>query len=406
MSHLPITSNSAQPAARGAPGGIAPLRSDPSTVSGNAANGAQTGGGAADAQAAGVQATGPFAALLARQIVETGRLDGLKTSLFAPGAAQAAIAVDSGAADSDADRTARDVLDQAAVAANTPVDPANTLAAMLLQLPQESRAPVTGDAAGGAVSPTAGNGNAAGIDIAMFKAASRNDPPAIKPGTDTVKPDTANTAPGKTDAPPIVPDRPIITGALGRDASGRVELPAGPPQPNPNIIQAAASPAISAAMPAILAGSKPADNLQTVAAPLGSSGWAGEFSQKISWMCTQQNQVAELHLNPPDLGPLHVVLKISDNQATALFTSPHGAVREAVENALPKLREMLADNGITLGNTTVSDQSPRDRSTERSMNQGFGATAQQEASGSTAPPPATTQAAPLRRHNGMVDTFA
>ncbi|OGS93386.1 MAG: hypothetical protein A3K04_08340 [Gallionellales bacterium RBG_16_56_9] len=141
--------------------------------------------------------------------------------------------------------------------------------------------------------------------------------------------------------------------------------------------------------------------------PLGSNGWANEFSQKISWISTQQNQVAELHLNPPNLGPLDVVLKISNNQATALFTSPHAAVREAVENALPKLREILADNGIMLGNTTVSDQSPRDRSSDGFMNQSSGKAPPHEAS-DTMPElakllPAT---APAHRHNGMVDTFA
>jgi flagellar hook-length control protein FliK len=126
-------------------------------------------------------------------------------------------------------------------------------------------------------------------------------------------------------------------------------------------------------------------------------------------MSTQQNQVAELHLNPPNLGPLDVVLKISDNQATALFTSPHGAVRDAVENALPRLREMLADNGITLGNTTVSDQ-PRDRSADGFSGNGFGTAAQRESSDEASRlaglSPAAVQPVPMRRHNGMVDTFA
>ncbi|MDP2878869.1 MAG: hypothetical protein Q8N74_05000, partial [Sulfuricella sp.] len=35
----------------------------------------------------------------------------------------------------------------------------------------------------------------------------------------------------------------------------------------------------------------------------------------------------------------------------------HSAVREAIETALPRLREMLADNGIMLGNVTVGSES-------------------------------------------------
>jgi flagellar hook-length control protein FliK len=159
-----------------------------------------------------------------------------------------------------------------------------------------------------------------------------------------------------------------------------------------------------------LANDKITSGLQSISSPLGSRGWAEEFSQKITWMGTQQNQVAELHLNPPNLGPLDIVLKISDNQATALFTSPHSAVRDAVENALPRLREMLADNGIMLGNTTVSDQSPRDRSADGLMNHDSGALARREASDDALEAAGlsltTAQTVPMRRHNGMVDTFA
>jgi flagellar hook-length control protein FliK len=143
----------------------------------------------------------------------------------------------------------------------------------------------------------------------------------------------------------------------------------------------------------------------TFSAPLGHSAWPAEFSQKVSWISTQKNQVAELHLNPPELGPINIVLKISDNQATAQFTSPHSAVRDAIENAMPKLRESLADNGIMLGQATVSDQTPRDNSAHH-MNQRAHSrrmadeTAQAESSMASLPLMTT------RQHKGMVDTFA
>ena len=100
----------------------------------------------------------------------------------------------------------------------------------------------------------------------------------------------------------------------------------------------------------------------TVNTPVNQDKWADEFSQKITWLASSnKDQTAELHLNPPQLGPLDVVIKVSGDQATALFTSPHAAVRDAMEQAMPRLRDMLADNGIMLGNTTVSDQTPRDQ---------------------------------------------
>lgn len=142
----------------------------------------------------------------------------------------------------------------------------------------------------------------------------------------------------------------------------------------------------------------------TIAAPLNSNAWTAEFSQKVSWVSTQQNQIAELHLNPPDLGPMHVVLTMTDNQASAQFSSPHSMVREAIENALPQLRQNLADNGIMLGNATVSDQAPRD-------NNGSGSFLHQRNRPETVNSVTAESAVASRpisppRHIGLVDTFA
>ncbi len=139
--------------------------------------------------------------------------------------------------------------------------------------------------------------------------------------------------------------------------------------------------------------------------PVTQKQWGNEFSQKITWMATQQDQHAELHLNPAQLGPVDVVIKVSGDQATAQFTSAHAAVREVIEQSIPKLREMLADNGIMLGNTTVSDQAPREQRGE------FGNQRQTAPNGrvlESVPSNMsdTRVAAPLSRHNGMVDTFA
>jgi flagellar hook-length control protein FliK len=143
-----------------------------------------------------------------------------------------------------------------------------------------------------------------------------------------------------------------------------------------------------------------------IAAPVNSEKWGDEFNQQITWMATQHEQVAELHLNPPNLGPLDVVLNVSGDQATALFTSPHAAVRDAVEQALPKLRDMLADNGITLGNAMVSDQSPKDQQAWQAGQQQRNGRGGGEVDAITGSLPTETTAALVQRHRGLVDTFA
>ncbi|UWN48878.1 Flagellar hook-length control protein [Alcanivorax sp. ALC70] len=76
------------------------------------------------------------------------------------------------------------------------------------------------------------------------------------------------------------------------------------------------------------------------------------------------DQHMELHLNPRDLGPLSVSLKLDDHGAQAHFFSSHAPVRGAVEQAIPQLRDALAEQGIALGEAMVGDQ-PGSSSTSR-----------------------------------------
>lgn len=125
-----------------------------------------------------------------------------------------------------------------------------------------------------------------------------------------------------------------------------------------------ATPAIS---PAGIAVPAPAGMLASSAAPaamtrslapeVGSSEWGKALGQQMIHMGKGGEQVAELQLNPPGLGPLKVTLSMNDHQVQAMFVSAHSSVRAAVEAALPQLRTTLADSGISLGNTSVNAES-------------------------------------------------
>lgn len=221
--------------------------------------------------------------------------------------------------------------------------------------------------------------------------------PVHQTGSNVVSTSDKSAAKSTTEALAGKMDSNILSGAknpLGNESFKLLE--SVPPVPTPE-----APVTAQAAQPNLQPGAT-----ATISAPLGSNAWPEEFSQKINWISTQQNQTAELHLNPPDLGPMSVTISISDNQATAQFSSPHSSVREAIENALPKLRESMADNGITLGNTTVSDQTPRDSGANNFMNQRNGGRAETENISSTESASIAVPEATTRRHTGMVDTFA
>ncbi len=144
----------------------------------------------------------------------------------------------------------------------------------------------------------------------------------------------------------------------------------------------------------------------TVATPMNQPQWSDDFSQKVTWLATQRMQSAELRLNPAQLGPLEVSLKLNGDQATMQFTSAHAGVREAIEQSIPRLRDMLADSGISLGSATVSDQAQKEQ-----QRQGQAGGANGNGTGNTdnsleSDTPQVQATTILRRHDGVVDTFA
>ena len=98
-----------------------------------------------------------------------------------------------------------------------------------------------------------------------------------------------------------------------------------------------------------------------LATPMTQPQWQSEFGDKIAWMVARQAQVAELSLNPPSLGNIEVRLNVSGQEAGAQFFSANPVVREAIEAALPRLREMMAEAGLALGQAMVSSESFRER---------------------------------------------
>ncbi len=96
--------------------------------------------------------------------------------------------------------------------------------------------------------------------------------------------------------------------------------------------------------------------------PLGHPAWADELGQRLIWMHGKSIQAAEIHINPPQLGPVAVRIQVHDDQTSIQFTSPHAAVREAIEAALPRLRELFEARQLPLTQVEVAQQSLEDRS--------------------------------------------
>ncbi len=147
-----------------------------------------------------------------------------------------------------------------------------------------------------------------------------------------------------------------------------------------------------------------------VSTPLGHPQWGNDFSQQVAGISQNLKnglQTIEMRLDPPDLGPIRISLTLSDGVAQAMFISPHANVRNAVENALPQLQQQLAQAGISLGQTSVSDQGQTGQQAGENGPSGARGNNSLASAGVVAenalPAP---QARPQSAHNGQINTFA
>ncbi|WMW82214.1 flagellar hook-length control protein FliK [Undibacterium cyanobacteriorum] len=138
---------------------------------------------------------------------------------------------------------------------------------------------------------------------------------------------------------------------------------------------------------------------------LGSQEWNRAIGQKVIMMVAGSEQSAELSLNPPELGPLQVVLSLNDNQVNANFISSNMEVREAIEAAAPRLREMMDNAGVSLTGFSVNSQASQSHQQERPEQRSPAPSQRELARENSAEQnrPATTRSAPTPR--GSVDTF-
>jgi flagellar hook-length control protein FliK len=129
--------------------------------------------------------------------------------------------------------------------------------------------------------------------------------------------------------------------------------------------------------------------------PVGSSAWADDIGSRVTMMAKQGEQTASLRLSPEHLGPLEIRVAIRDDQASVWFGAAHADTRAAIENALPRLREMFEAQGMSLTDAGVFREPPHGQAPQASTTAPGAEDAQLESQ------PTTTRTA-----LGLVDAYA
>lgn len=89
---------------------------------------------------------------------------------------------------------------------------------------------------------------------------------------------------------------------------------------------------------------------------VGASGWREELGQRVLWQVGRQEQMAELRLNPPELGSLEIRIKQDGDATSVSFLVQSSSTKEAVEGALPRLRELFGEAGLALSDVEVAER--------------------------------------------------
>lgn len=98
-----------------------------------------------------------------------------------------------------------------------------------------------------------------------------------------------------------------------------------------------------------------------VSVPVGKPGWGEHINQQVAWFSSKNIAMAEIKLDPPDLGPLHIKIANNGEQTNITFTSPHAQVRDALDQTLPRLREMLLQQGIDVAGVDVGGETFKEK---------------------------------------------
>ena len=90
--------------------------------------------------------------------------------------------------------------------------------------------------------------------------------------------------------------------------------------------------------------------------PVAHPQWGTEMADKIVWMVQKQIPSAEINLNPKHLGPVSIHIDVDKDQTSIAFHAHNPLVKESIEAALPRLKEMLASQQLNLVDVNVSQQ--------------------------------------------------
>ncbi|MDA0127461.1 flagellar hook-length control protein FliK [Vibrio sp. MarTm2] len=99
-----------------------------------------------------------------------------------------------------------------------------------------------------------------------------------------------------------------------------------------------------------------ADQTAQVPLQLNREIASDQVAERVQMMMSKNLKNIDIRLDPPELGRMQIRMNMNGDGATVHFTVANQQARDALEQSMPRLREMLAQQGVQLGDTSVQQQ--------------------------------------------------
>jgi flagellar hook-length control protein FliK len=138
----------------------------------------------------------------------------------------------------------------------------------------------------------------------------------------------------------------------------------------------------------------------SIQTPVASAGFAEEMSSRVTGLAQAGITQAQLQLNPTDMGPVQVHITLQSGQASVWFGANHADTRAALEQSLPRLRELFAGAGMPLTDSGVFREPPQQQQAQSLP----AASSARSTDNDAATVPTVTQVSNIRL--SLLDTYA
>lgn len=228
--------------------------------------------------------------------------------------------------------------------------------------------------------------------------------PATTPAAATAAAATADGKPASTsadDATTLPLPEMILPGKRSERGEGSDVAAVGDRASTP-LLHAPAAAAVQDLKAALATGNAIFNGEPTPKPVLGDDGFDQAIGARLGWLADQKIGHAHIRLSPDDMGPVDVRLQLNGDKVHASFSSPHVDVRQALESSLPRLRELLGEQGFQLAHADVGHQAPGGDGNASGQPGGGGMIGD----GEPTPGDASVSSAQLIRQRGLLDAYA